>query len=49
MSDVFILIPWFTHDCIGDPLITVVMQEVAMNLDELHVQPHIVFLVGFSD
>ena len=25
------------------------MQEVAMNLDELHVQPHIVFLVGYPD
>ena len=32
-------------DLPGNPLITLVVQEVAMNMDELLVQPHIVFVV----
>lgn len=32
-------------DLPGDPLITLVVQEVAMNFDELFVKPHIVFVV----
>ena len=31
-------------DLPGDPLVTVVLHEVAMNFDELQMQPHIVFV-----